>query len=82
MTRKDSLGKGHGANFQNAEKFYIATHFDIFKGYKHIFSFDLPLRFVSLSPNAGGGNYEYLAVVSDSLTRTNLAWKVGVEQSL
>ena len=34
------------------------------------------------SPNAGGGNYEYLAVVSDSLTRTNLAWKVGVEQSL
>ena len=59
----------------------LSTHFDIFKELKHIFFFDLPLRFVSLSPNAGGGNYEYLAIVSDSLTRTNLARKVGVEQS-
>ena len=46
-----------------------------------MFSFNLPLRFVSLSPNAEGGNYKYLSIVSDSLARTNLARKVGVEQS-
>ena len=60
----------------------FSTHFVIFEGYKHIFFFDLPRWFVSLSPNAGGGNYEYLAIVSDSLTRTNLTRKVGVEQNL
>ena len=60
----------------------FSTHFVIFNGYKHIFFFDIPRRFVSLSPNAGGGNYEYLAIVNDSLKRTNLTRKVGVEQNL
>ena len=39
------------------------------------------MRFVSLPPNAVGGNYEYFAIVNNSLTKTNLArWEVGVEQ--
>ena len=64
------VGKGHGisiaTNFRNAEKFYV---FCTFCHLQRV-ACDIPLRFLSLPPNAEGGNYEYFAIVNNSLTKT------------